>query len=115
MSKHRFLTAAASLLCACASTQSAMAELPSLTEKEWLGRFAVSANSKYSFEIETTGDIKLHLEGSRKKKTPAYAVIKIAPRIEEMMPDGTLEKVFIAQIVENSVVLSRFVILFIQR
>lgn len=89
MSKHRFLTVAASILCACAGTQSAMAELPSLTEKEWLGRFAVSANSKYSFEIETTGDIKLHLEGSRKKKTPAYAVIKIAPRIEEMMPDGT--------------------------
>lgn len=90
MSKHRFLTAAASLLCACASTQSAMAELPSLTEKEWLGRFAVSANSKYSFEIETTGDIKLHLEGSRKKKIPPYAVIKIATRIEEMMPDGTV-------------------------
>ena len=89
MFKHRFLTVAASILCACAGTQSAMAELPSLTVKEWLGRFAVSANNKYTFEVETSGAIKLLPEGSRKKKTPAYAVIKIAPRIEEMMPDGT--------------------------
>lgn len=89
MSKHRFLTAAASLLCAGITTQSAMAELPSLTEKDWLGRFAVSANSKYKFTIQTEGAIHLVPEGSRKKKVAPYAAIKIAPRIEEMMPDGT--------------------------
>jgi hypothetical protein len=89
MFKHRFLTVAASILCACAGTQSAMAELPSLTVKEWLGRFAVSANSKYEFTVETTGAIKLAPVGSRKQKAPLHIYINIYPNVVEMMPDGT--------------------------
>ena len=89
MSKHRFLTAAAALLCACTATQTAMAELPSLTIKEWLGRFAVSANSKYEFTVESTGTIKLGPVGSRKQKTPLSLFLTISPNVVEMMPDGT--------------------------
>jgi hypothetical protein len=89
MPKHRFLTAAAALICACTATQTAMAELPSLTIKEWLGRFAVSANNKYEFTVECTGDIKLIPVGSRKQKAPLSLYITISPNVVEMMPDGT--------------------------
>jgi len=89
MSKHHLLTVAATLLCVCAATQTASAELPSLTVKEWLGRFAVSANSKYEFTVETTGTIKLYPVGSRKQKAPMFSYIIISPQIVEMMPDGS--------------------------
>lgn len=89
MSKYHLLTVAATFLCVCAATQTATAELPSLTVKEWLGRFAVSANSKYEFTVETTGAIKLCPVGSRKQKAPMFSDIIISPQIVEMMPDGS--------------------------
>jgi len=63
-----------------------MAELPSLTIKEWLGRFAVSANNKYEFWIESAGAIKLIPEA---KRTQKFLAISISPNVVETMPDGT--------------------------
>lgn len=90
MPKHRFLTAAASLLCACAATQSAMAELPSLTVKEWLGRFAVAQSGKFIFTIQTDGAIGLSPLESKKDNAVFNKGIAIRPRIEETMQDGSV-------------------------
>lgn len=90
MSKHRFLTAATSLFCACVGTQSAMAELPSLTIKDFLGRFAVAQGGKFLFSIQTDGAIDLNPLASKKDNILFKKGISIRPRIEETMQDGSV-------------------------
>ena len=90
MSKHRFLTVAASILCACAGTQSAMAELPSLTVKDWLGRFAVAESGKFVFTVQTDGAIGLIPVAGKKDSGIFKKGIAIRPRIEETMQDGSV-------------------------
>ncbi len=77
------------IFCAIANVQTATAELPSLTNKEAMGRFAMSENSKYRFHIECRGRFELLPEGGRKKKVNETSAIVIEPIIEEVLPDGS--------------------------
>lgn len=71
--------------------QTALAELPSLTAKETMGIFAISANSKYNFHIECQGRFELLPDGGRKKTVQDTSAISIEPIIEEVLPDGSFK------------------------
>ena len=76
---------------AIANVQTAIAELPSLTTKEALGRFAISENNKYSFNIECKGRYELLPNGGRQKKVHKTSAIVIEPIIEEALPNGSFK------------------------
>jgi len=85
-----FLSATASIFCACAINQLAMAQLPSLSDNGWHGHFAVAESGKFQFSIQTDGDITLFpTTGKRDDKTSGTG-ITIRPRIEETMPNGSV-------------------------
>lgn len=89
MKNQRFILVATSLIGVLFQLQTALAELPSLAAKEAMGRFAISANSKYNFHIECRGRFELLPEGGRKKKVQETSAIFIEPIIEEVLPDGS--------------------------
>lgn len=89
MKMHQVAPFATFIFCAIANVQTATAELPSLTTKEAMGRFAISENNKYRFHIECRGRFELLPDGGRKKNVHDTSAIVIEPIIEEVMPDGS--------------------------
>jgi hypothetical protein len=91
MKIHQVAPIATFMFCTIANVQTATAELPSLTTKEALGRFAISENNKYSFNIECKGRFELLPDGGRQKKVHKTSAIVIEPIIEEALPNGSFK------------------------
>ena len=90
MKTPRLLSAVwVSLVLAAAGILPAAAELPNLTEPPWLGRFAVFANTRYQFTVDSQGAV-IHLTPLTDKREPVAAnlAIPVQMAIEELTPDG---------------------------
>jgi hypothetical protein len=71
-----------------AGLQPVCAELPTITEKPWLGYFAAFANKRYEFGISSQGKITLTPIGDKGDPVAQSLIIVISPVLEEVKTDG---------------------------
>lgn len=78
----------ASVLTASMGLPFASAELPVLTEKPWLGNFAVLKNRNFEVTIDGQGEMRLSPHTKDGNIFSAYLAFPISMGIEAVLPDG---------------------------
>lgn len=66
------------------------AELPSFTEKEWLGYFVGFETNNYRFGITAQGDAAIRMLGKKGEPLSEKMAIPIQFLVEETLPDGRM-------------------------
>lgn len=70
----------------------ANAELPALTEKQWLGQFAVYKNRDYQITISSHGDVTLSPLNKDGDLVGAYLKLRYLIGLEERLPNGRVRR-----------------------
>lgn len=79
-----------SLVLAAAGILPAAAQLPTLDNQPWLGYFAVFANGRYHFTVDSNGLMHLTPMGDKREPVSSNIAIAIQIAVEELMPDGKI-------------------------
>lgn len=69
---------------------SALAELPTLTEKKWLGHFIGFENNKFSYGLTVRGRSLIKVAGTKEKPLSRKLAIQVDCVVEEILPSGKL-------------------------
>ena len=66
------------------------AELPGLSEKEWLGHFVGFGNKRFQFGVTTQGKAAIRVTGKKGEPLNQRLAIAVDLLVEEILPDGKI-------------------------
>ena len=104
MKKNPLLSLSGAVLVTSISVLPLLAELPSMTEKESLGYFAILKTKNYQFGMTSQGKASIHMVGKAGDILPQKQTnISVDFFVEEVWPSGKVSpKVFLPETLESS-------------
>lgn len=87
-SKNHRYCALATCLIGMSSISPAVAQLPSLNEKLWLGHFLGLESRNFNFGVTSEGAAEMKIIGKKDEPLGSHSALKISFIVEETFPDG---------------------------